>query len=189
MVAVMALPRTAFVGRASLAALLLAVALLAGACGGKDKAAQQKQSVSRPQYVAAVNALCKKVMRQSRPINRKLQALVDASGTYSSRLRKAAPLLHQTYDRQSAKLRRFEAIAPPTGDRARIAALTTAAKAALADLAKGLPAADSGDLKNFIDTAFDATGSRAKAEQLGTDYGFDKTCFALPVDLSGVNIP
>jgi hypothetical protein len=183
----MAATRTALVARASLATLLLAVALFAGACGGADKAAQKK-SVSRPQYIAEVDALCKKVMQQSKPINRRLQALVDASGSYASRLRKAAPLLHETYDRQSAKLRRFQAIEPPTADRARISALTTAAKAALGDLAKGLPAADSGDLKSFIDTAFDATGSRARAEQLGTDYGFDKTCFALPVDLSGVNI-
>jgi hypothetical protein len=183
----MALTRTALLARAALATLLLAVALLAGACGGDDKAAQEK-SVSRPQYIAEVDALCKKVQRQSGPINRKLQALADANGTYSSRLRKAAPLLHETYDRQSAKLERFRAIEPPTADRARIAAVTKAGRAALDDLEKGLPAADRGDLRNFIDTALDATGSRARAEQLGTDYGFDKICFALPVDLSGVNI-
>lgn len=184
----MALTRTALLARASLATLPLAVAVLAGACGGADKAGQQANTVTRPQYIAKVDTLCKKVMQQSQPINRKLQALVDASGTYSSRLRKAAPLLHETYDRQSAKLERFQAIEPPTADRAQIKAITTAAQAALDELEKGLPAADHGDLKNFIDTAFDANGSRAKAERLGEDYGFDKTCFALPVDLSGVSI-
>ena len=163
-----------------LAGMLAAVALLATACGGDDEAAKD-EGVTRPQYIAQVDALCRKVTRESRPINREIQKLLEASGSLSGRLRKGAPLLRRTYDKQAAKFAAFKKIEPPEADRARIATLTTAAQQALDDLRDALPAADAGDVPPIIDLATDASGARTKAERLGVSYGFREDCFGLPV--------
>lgn len=160
---------------------LVACALLVAACGGGGS--KQDEGVSRKQYIAEVNALCRKVALQSRPVDRKLQALADASGTFASRLREGAPLLRRTYDAQSRKLARFKRIEPPVADRARIKQLTVAAEAALRDLRDALPAADRGDLPPIIDLVTDASGARARAERLGADYGLRADCFTPPIKL------
>jgi len=162
--------------------MLAAGALVLGACGGEDKD-KQDAGVTRPQYIAEVDALCKKVTAQSRSRNRKIQALIEGSGSFASRLRKGAPLLRQTYKAQAAKLATFKRIEPPAADRAPIAELTVAAQGALDDLRKVLPAADRGDLPPIIDLAGDATGNRTKAERLGVRYGFREDCFGLPISL------
>lgn len=172
----------AMTARRMLAGMLAAVALLATACGGDDEAARD-DGVTRPQYIAQVDALCKKVTRDSRPINREIQKLLEASGSLSGRLRKGAPLLRRTYQKQKAKLEAFKKIEPPAADRAQIAALTTAAQRALDDLRDALPAADAGDLPPIIDLATDASGARTKAERLGATYGLREDCFGLPVSL------
>jgi hypothetical protein len=166
--------------RALLAGALVACALLVTACGGDSK---QEKGPSRKQYVAEVDALCRQVTLRSRPINRRLQALADASGTFASRLRKAAPLLRRTYDAQSGKLERFKRIEAPVADRARIKELTVAAEAALKDLHDALPAAQRGDLPPIIDLVTDASGARGRAERLGADYGLREDCFTQPVRL------
>ena len=171
--------------RTLLTAIVLAAATLAAGCGGGgDSKAKQDNALTRPQYIKQVDAVCRKTAQQSKPTNRKLQALVNGSGTFSSRLKKAAPLLHTTYRLQKAKLDRIKAMAPPAKDRAQVAEVVKASAAALAEFRNGLPIAERGDLKNFIDIAFDANGTRAKAERLGTTYGFRTECFAVPIDLS-----
>jgi hypothetical protein len=166
--------------RALLAGTLVACALLVAGCGGDSK---KDKGVSRKQYVTEVDALCRKVTLQSGPTNRRLQALVDASGTFASRLREGAPLLRRTYAAQSAKLERFKRIEPPTADRARIKQLTVAAEAALKDLRDTLPAAERGDLPPIIDLVTDASGARGRAERLGADYGLREDCFSAPIKL------
>jgi hypothetical protein len=166
--------------RALLVATLVACALLGAACGGGSK---QDQGVSRKQYVPEVNALCRKVTLRSRPLDRRLQALADASGSFASRLRKGAPLLRRTYDVQAAKLERFKRIAPPKADRARIKQLTVAAEAALKDFHDALPAAARGDLPPIIDLVTDASGARGRAERLGADYGLRADCFTPPIKI------
>lgn len=164
-----------------LAGMLAAVALLATACG--DDEAAKDEGVTRPQYIAQVDALCRKVTRESRPINREIQKLLEASGSLSGRLRKGAPLLRRTYEKQEAKFEAFKKIEPPAADRAQIAALTSAAQRALDDLRDALPAADAGDLPPIIDLATDASGARTRAERLGATYGLREDCFGLPVSL------
>jgi hypothetical protein len=181
----MASPRPGRHARALLACTvaactLVACALLVAACGGGSK---QDKGVSRKQYVAEVDALCRKVTLQSRPVDRRLQALVDASGSFASRLRRAAPLLRRTYDAQSAKLERFKRIESPVADRARIKQLTVAAEAALRDLHDALPAAERGDLPPIIDLVTDASGARGRAERLGADYGLRDDCFTPPITI------
>jgi len=163
-----------------LAGMLAALAVLAAGCGGDDEPAK-KQGVTRPQYIKQVDALCAKTTRDSRSINRRIQALIEGSGTYSSRLRKGAPLLRQTYRKQAAKFAAFKQLEPPAPDRAQIEELTVAAQHALNDLRDALPAADKGDLPPIIDLATDASGARTKAERLGVTYGFRQDCFGLPV--------
>lgn len=175
----MTAPRPDRHARALLAGTLISCALLGAACGGG--ASKQDAGVSRKQYVAEVDALCRRVTLQSRSLNRRLQALADASGTFTSRLRKGAPLLRRTYDVQSAKLERFKRIESPAVDRARIKQLTIAAEAALKDLRDALPAADRGDLPPIIDLVTDASGARARAEALGADYGLRADCFTPPI--------
>jgi hypothetical protein len=169
--------------RRVLALLLVAATPLLGACGGDDKSKAANNGPTRPQYIAEVNALCSKVTRDSRPTIRKIQALIEGSGSYSSRLRKGAPLLRDTYDAQAAKLADFKKIAPPKKDVVQIRQLTVAAEGALGDLRDALPAADKGDLPPIIDLATDASGNRAKVERLGVTYGFQEDCFGLPVKL------
>ncbi len=168
----------------ALAGMILAIALLAAGCGGEDGGQSKAEAAKiRRAYVAKVDALCKKVSEQSRPINRKIQGLIEGSGTYASRVRKGAPLLEQTYEAQASKLERFKKIEPPQGDRRQIQRLTTAAEALLKDLRDGIPAARRGDLPAIIDLATDATGNRAKTERLGLTYGFREDCFSLPIKL------
>jgi hypothetical protein len=176
----MASPSADRLARALLAGALVACALLVAACGGASK---QDKGVSRKHYVAEVDALCREVARRSRPIDRRLQALADASGTFTSRLRKAAPLLRRTYDAQAGKLERFKRIESPVADRARIRQLTVAAEAALKDLHDALPAADRGDLPPIIDLVTDASGARGRAERLGADYGLRADCFTPPIKI------
>ncbi|MBA3748860.1 MAG: hypothetical protein H0W96_15410 [Solirubrobacterales bacterium] len=165
------------------ATLVATVTLLAG-CGDDDKKAAKDDAPTRAEFIKQVDTVCRKTTQQSKPTNRKLQALVDGSGTFSSRLKKAAPLLQTTYELQKAKVDRIEAMQPPTKDRVQIAEIIKTSNAALAELRGGIPVAERGDLKNFIDIAFDANGTRAKAERLGTTYGFRVECFAVPIDLS-----
>ncbi|MGI8731471.1 MAG: hypothetical protein ACR2LK_16060 [Solirubrobacteraceae bacterium] len=168
--------------RAALALMIAVIALVAGGCGGEDGDEPDPAEVRRA-YVAEVDALCKRVTEQSRPRNRKIQALIEGEGTFSSRLRKGAPLLRQTYKAQRDKLERFKEIEPPEDDREQIEELTTAAEAALEDLRKALPAADRGDLPPIINLVTDATGNLGEVESLGIEYGFAEDCFGLPIEL------
>jgi hypothetical protein len=173
--------------RLAFVAVLAGLALALAACGGDDGSKKSSDNaVKRPEYITQVDAICKKTSQQSKPSFSKLQALVNASGTYKSRLVKGAPILHTVYDLQASKFQRFKAIEPPTADRAQIAEITKAAGDTLAEFRKFLPYADRGDLPKLIDIATDASGSRARVERLGTTYGFRKDCFALPLDLSNL---
>ncbi len=172
----------------ALVAALAGLAIVLSACGGDDGDSKSgaDSGITRPEYIEQVDAICKKTSQQSKPSFDKLQALIDASGTYKSRLVKGAPTLRTVYDLQASKFRRFTAIDPPAADRAQIAEITKSARATLAEFQKFLPAADAGDLEKFIDIATDATGSRARVDRLGTTYGFRKDCFSLPIDLGSI---
>ena len=165
------------------AILAVAVLPIAG-CGGGDPDSAKDSSITRPEYIKQVDAVCAKTTQESKPTNSKLQALVDASGTYASRLKKAAPHLQTTYDLQKTKLDRIKAIDPPAKDKAQVAEIVKTSEATLGEFEDAVGIAERGDLKSFIDVALDANGTRAKAERLGTTYGFDAECFAVPVDLS-----
>jgi hypothetical protein len=170
--------------RTMLIALLLTAAGALGACGGGDDSAAEKDSgPTRPEYIAQVDKLCAKVTKASQPTNRKLQALVNGTGTFSSRLKKSTPLLQKTYDLQKGKLEDVRAVPSPKKDRAQINEVLATGSKALEEFKKGIPIARRGDLKNFIDIAFDANGTRAKAERLGTTYGFAADCFRIPIEL------
>jgi len=171
--------------RALLATVLIGATLPFAGCGGDDeKSSAKEDAITRPEYIKRVNAICSETAQKSKPTNRKLQALVDASGSYKSRLKKAAPHLSTTYDLQKDKLDQIKAIDPPAKDRAQIAELVKVSEATLKEFQGAIAIAERGDLKSFIDVAFDANGTRAKAERLGTTYGLNAQCFAVPVDLS-----
>ena len=171
---------------AALVAALAGLALGLGACGGDDDSESAGKDITKPEYVAEVGTICKKAATQSKPIFAKLQKLVDASGTYKSRLIKAAPDLRRLYKIQSTKLESFKDVEPPAADRAEIRELTTVAQTTIDEFRDFLPAAEAGDLEKFIDVATDASGARADAERLGTNYGLREDCFTLPVDLSSL---
>ncbi len=163
--------------------MLVAAAALLAACGGEDSEAEKDKGPTRPEYIAEVDALCKKTTRASQPTNRKLQALVNGSGTYSSRLKRATPLLQKTYDLQKGKLDGVKSVEPPAADRPQVSKVLAASAKALEEFRGAIPIAQRGDLKEFIDIAFDANGLRQTAERLGTNYGFAEDCFAIPIDL------
>ena len=173
--------------RTTLIALLLSAASALGACGGDDSEAEKDTGPTRPEYIAQVDKLCAKVTKASQPTNRKLQALVNGTGTFSSRLKKSTPLLEKTYDLQKGKLEDVRAVPPPKKDRAQINEVLATGSKALEEFKKGIPIARRGDLKNFIDIAFDANGTRARAERLGTTYGFAEDCFRIPIELDELN--
>jgi hypothetical protein len=172
--------------RCALTAALAGLALALGACGGDDGGKSDDNGITRPEYVQQVDAICKKTTTDSKPIFARLQKLVDASGTYKSRLIKAAPDLSKLYKIQNAKLTKFKALDPPTADRVEIAELRKVAQQTIDEFRDFLPAAEAGDLEKFIDIATDASGARADAERLGTNYGLREDCFSLPVDLSNI---
>ncbi len=158
------------------AGLLVASALLVGACGSSaDK------GISRAEYVKRIDAICSDIARRSAATNRGLQALVDGSGTYTSRLEKSVPLLRDTLRLQTSKVERFERVTPPTKDVAKVKEITTVARAFLGELRDIIPNARRGDLPSFIDFATDASGNRGKLERLGVDYGIKDECFTLPI--------
>jgi len=172
--------------RTLLIALLMTAASALGACGGDDSSAEDS-GPTRPEYVAKVDALCAKVTQASRPTNRRLQGLVNGTGTFSSRLKKSAPLLQKTYDLQKGKLEDIKAVRPPVKDRAQIDEVVAVSSKALKEFLDGIAIAERGDLKNFIDVAFDANGTRARAERLGTTYGFAEDCFRIPIELDDLS--
>lgn len=173
--------------RTALIALLIAGCAGLAACGGDDETAAKDEGPTRPQYVAQVDAICKKVTKASQPTNRKIQALVDGTGSFSSRLKKSTPLLQKTYDLQKGKLDDIEAIEQPSKDKAQIAEVVAVSSKALEEFKGGIAIARRGDLKEFIDIAFDANGTRAKAERLGMTYGFAQDCFKIPIELDQVS--
>ena len=170
--------------RILLTATIVATLTLLAGCGGDDNKGAEDEGPTRAEYIKQVDAVCRKTTQKSKPTNRRLQALVDASGTYASRLKKAAPYLSTTYDLQKRKLASIKAIDPPKKDRAQIAEIIKVSDATLVEFQDAIGIAERGDLKGFIDVAFDANGTRAKAERLGTTYGFRAQCFAVPIDLS-----
>jgi hypothetical protein len=165
--------------RSTVAALLVAGALLLVACGGSSKGG----GVSHAGFVAKADAVCQSIARESKPTNDAIQALINSSGSFTSRLKKSPPLLRKTLALQTSKVKRIERLQRPKGDEARIAQIVAAGKAELGDLRKAIPIAVRGDLADFIDFATDETGHRGKVEQLGVDYGIRDDCFTLPVTL------
>lgn len=165
--------------RPILAAVLVAAAPALAACGGSSGAG----GVSHADFVSKADAVCQQIARESKPTNAALQALIDSSGSFTSRLKKSPPLLRKTLALQTSKVKRIERLERPKGDTAKIAALLAAARAELGDLRRAIPIAVRGDLADFIDFATDATGHRGKVEQLGVDYGIRDDCFTLPVTL------
>lgn len=163
--------------RPLIAGLLVASALGVAACGGSSG----PKGISRADFVKKIDGICDSVARQSAPTNRGLQALVDGSGTYTSRLEKSVPLLRETLRYQTSKVERFERVTPPKNDVAKVKQITTAARAFLDELRDIIPKARTGDLPSFIDFATDASGNRGKVEQLGVDYGIKDACFTLPI--------
>ena len=172
--------------RMLLPAIVVAAVLPIAACGDDSESAKKDSGITRAEYIKQVDAICAKTSQKSKPTNRKLQALVDATGSLASRLKKAAPHLQTTYDLQKDKVDQIKAIDPPDKDRAQIAELIKVSDATLVEFQDAIGIAERGDLKSFIDVAFDANGTRAKAERLGTTYGFNTQCFAVPVDLSSL---
>src|ERR1044072_9086616 len=169
----------------ALAAAVAAGALALGACGDDgSKNDSDDNGITRAEYIKQVDAICKRGAPQCQPSFRKVQALIDATGTYKSRLIKAAPTLRTVYGLQEKKLNGFKQLEPPTADRAQVAEITTTATQTLKEFRNFLPAAGAGDLETFIAVATDATGSRARVDRLGTRYGFRKDCFSLPLDLT-----
>jgi hypothetical protein len=163
--------------RLPLVGALVAAALVLVACGGSG----EDKGISRADYVKKINGICDSVARQSADTNRALQALVDGSGTYTSRLKKAVPLIRETLRYQTSKVERFERVEPPKKDVAKVKEITTTARAFLKELRDIIPKAREGDLPSFIDFATDASGNRGKVERLGVDYGIKDACFTLPI--------
>jgi hypothetical protein len=159
------------------AGLFVASALLVAACGGSS----EDKGISHADYVKKIDAICDSISRESAATNRGLQALVDGSGTYTSRLEKSVPLLRKTLRFQTSKVERFERVTPPKKDVAKVKQITTAARAFLGELRDIIPNARKGDLPSFIDFATDASGNRGKVERLGVDYGIKDDCFTLPI--------
>ena len=172
--------------RKLLPAMLVAAVLPIAGCGGDDADSAKDSGITRAEYIKQVDAICAKTAQESKPTNRKLQALVDASGSYASRLKKAAPHLQTTYDLQKSKLDDIKAIDPPEKDKAQVAEIVKSSTATLGEFEDAVGIAERGDVKRFIDVAFDANGTRGTAERLGATYGFSAQCFAVPVDLSSL---
>ncbi|HEV7807896.1 MAG TPA: hypothetical protein VGO80_18905 [Solirubrobacteraceae bacterium] len=154
--------------RASLAAAALAVAVGIATCGGGDDA----QTLTRAQYIASTDKLCKASNTRTRTLNvRLLRAAADARNDRQL-LRRLAPILERGYGKVRDNAAAFQAANPPPDDAAEIERIREAYDKQANQVRLLAAAARSGDVARFRSLSDEQEEVVTYARRLARGYGF-----------------
>jgi hypothetical protein len=152
---------------------LVLVAIGVTACGGSDDASDAP--LTRAQYIATTDALCKQSNTRTRKLNAKLRAESAGATTDAELLRRIAPILQRGYGPVRDNAAAFQAANPPAADAAaieRIRALYDRQAEFVRKLARAARRADSNEFKSLSEQQKDVV---TRARRLARSYGF-KEC-------------
>jgi len=160
---------------------LLLAAIGLAACGGSDDASDAP--LTRAQYIATTDALCKQSNARTRKLNAELRAKSVGASTDAELLRRLAPILQRGYGPVRDNAAAFQAANPPAADAAaieRIRALYDRQAEFVRKLARAARRVDSNEFKSLSEQQKDVVKS---ARRLTRAYGF-KECGSTKSDAS-----
>lgn len=167
--------------RPHLAVGLVLAAIGLGACGGSDDAADA--TLTRAQYIAKTDALCKLSNARTRKLNAQLRARAAGAKTDAELLRRLAPILQRGYGPVRDNAAAFQAANPPAADAAaveRIRALYDRQAEFVRRLALAAKRVDSDEFKSLTEQQKDVV---TRARRLTRSFGF-KECGSAKSDAS-----
>lgn len=152
--------------------LVAALALALAACGGSNA---KQDPLTRAQYIAKSDALCKASNARTRSLNEQLARAVAASTGDADLLRRVVPILRRGYAPIAANARAFQATTPPLADAVAIEHIRETYDQQ-AELVRRLAiAAEGGKEKTFKSLTLEQNDVAARARRLAHAYGF-KEC-------------
>jgi hypothetical protein len=160
--------------------LALAAIGLAG-CGGQDEAPDAP--LTRAQYIATTDALCKQSNARTRKLNVELRRWSAGATSDAQLLRRLAPVLERGYGPVRDNAAAFQAANPPASDAAeieRIRALYDRQAEFVRKLARAARRVDSNEFKSLSEQQKDVV---TRARKLARSYGF-KECGSSKSDAS-----
>lgn len=140
------------------------VGVLAG-CGGGGS----KPGVSRAQYTAKAEAICRTTRAQAAPMLQQLAA--RASSLDARTVRRLAPLGRRIGALADGYLTQLAALEPPKGDRAQIERFVAASRAAVAGIAAAAGAAAAGQTPAVLASLQTAQAAATEANAIAGAYG------------------
>ena len=160
---------------------LALAALGLAACGGSDDAGDAP--LTRAQYIATTDALCKQSNARTRKLNAELRRLAVGVTSDAQLLRRLAPVLERGYGPVRDNAAAFQAANPPAADAAqveRIRALYDRQAEYVRRLARAARRVDSNEFKSLSEQQKDVVTS---ARRLAHSFGF-KECGSSKSDAS-----
>jgi hypothetical protein len=143
------------------------------ACGGSDDASDAP--LTRAQYIATTDALCKQSNARTRKLNAELRRQSAGATNDADLLRRLAPVLERGYGPVRDNAAAFQAANPPAADAAeieRIRALYDRQAEFVRKLARAARRVDSSEFKSLSEQQKDVV---TRARRLARSYGF-KEC-------------
>lgn len=160
--------------RQGLAAILVGVALLLGACGGGDDDSGG-DSVTREEYIARADAHCKEANAEAKGLNERLEEAARSASPGRDQLAAIAPILEEGYGVQRRSRDEFKKIESPPADRETIERMHAIFDEQTALVGRLLEAAEAGDLARFRGLASEQDRLKLEGRALAREYGF-KEC-------------
>jgi hypothetical protein len=150
-------------------------------CGGSDDVGDAP--LTRAQYIATTDALCKQSNARTRTLNAELRRQSASATNDADLLRRLTPVLERGYGPVRDNAAAFQAANPPAADAAkieRIRALYDRQAEFVRKLARAASRADSDEFKSLSEQQKDVV---TRARRLARSYGF-KECGSTKSDAS-----
>ena len=149
-------------------AVLAALALGLGACGGGDDDGGEP---SKADFIAQADAICERVNRTIGGINDELRSV---TGSTREKLGKLEPILGRAVRLQDDAIEEFAALEPPPEDQDLIDRYLDAAEEQSEVLRAMAEAAGTGDAKEYASVARKLPEVSEQRRELIADYGFEQ---------------
>ena len=156
--------------RASVTALVAALALGLAGCGGSDDDDGGGGS-SKGEFITQADAICERVNARIGGVNAELQSV---TGSATEKLAKIEPILRRAIHVQDRAIEDFRALEPPDEDRDLIGRYLGAAEKQSEVLGTMADAARSGDAKRYAVAARELPEVSERRRALVADYGFEQ---------------